>query len=144
MPDCPRSDIQNCSAEEIVNTYDNTILFTDFIIAEAIKKLKAQEGDINPSLLYVSDHGESLGENGIYLHGMPYGIAPDEQTKVPLIFWTTNTVAKAKGINLGCLRQKALTGTFSHDNIAHSLLGYMGVTTSLYKPDLDIFSTCKL
>lgn len=144
MPDCPRSDIQNCSAEEIVNTYDNTILFTDFIIAETIKKLKAQEGDINPSLLYVSDHGESLGENGIYLHGMPYGIAPDEQTKVPLIFWTTNTVAKAKGINLGCLRQQALTGTFSHDNIAHSLLGYMGVTTSLYKPDLDIFSTCKL
>ncbi len=142
-PDCPRSDIQNCTLDEITNTYDNTILFTDFIMAETIKQLKSHEKDINPSLLYVSDHGESLGENGIYLHGMPYGIAPDEQTKVPLIFWTTNTVANAKNLDLDCIEKKAITGEFSHDNISHSLLGYMGVSTGLYKPEFDIFASCR-
>lgn len=143
-PDCPRSDIQNCTKEEIINTYDNTILFTDFIIAETIKTLKARQKDINPSLLYVSDHGESLGENGIYLHGMPYAIAPKEQTHVPLIFWTTPDVAKAKNINLSCLNKTAKTKEYSHDNLSHSLLGYMGVSTKLYNPALDLFKECRI
>lgn len=142
-PDCPRSDIQNCGREEIVNTYDNTILFTDFVMSQVINTLKANEKTFNTSLMYFSDHGESLGEGGVYLHGMPYAIAPAEQTRVPLIVWVPDKTAKRKGINLECLKDKAKTGAFSHDNISHSLLGIMNVRTSLYRPDLDIFSGCR-
>lgn len=142
-PDCPRSDIQNCSREEIVNTYDNTILYTDYVMAQIIKTLKKYEGSFNPSLVYLSDHGESLGENGIYLHGMPYSIAPKEQTHIPLLMWIPDQTAKAKKIDLSCLKNVAKTGGFSQDNLAHSLLGYMDVQTSVYEPDMDIFKACR-
>lgn len=142
-PDCPRSDIQNCQLDEIVNTYDNTILFTDYIVSEIIKALKAREADVNPALIYMSDHGESLGENGIYLHGMPYSIAPKEQTHVPLMVWVGQSAAKAKGLSMACLEKNAASGTYSHDFLSHSLLGFMDVSTKLYKPELDLFKTCR-
>lgn len=78
MPDCPRSDIENCKDEELVNTYDNTIRYTDFVIAELIAKLKTYEEKYNTALIYVSDHGESLGALGLYLHATPYKFAPDD------------------------------------------------------------------
>jgi lipid A ethanolaminephosphotransferase len=142
-PDCPRSDIQNCTTEEIVNTYDNTILFTDYVMAKVIDILAAKADTVNPAMLYVSDHGESLGENGIYLHGMPYAIAPREQTHVPLIFWAPDQTAAAKGMDLSCLKDTANKKSFSHDHISHSLLGYMDVRTSLYNPALDLFEPCR-
>lgn len=142
-PDCPRSDIQNCNREEIINTYDNTILYTDKVIAEIIKVLKGYEDRVNPSLLYLSDHGESLGENGIYLHGMPYAIAPKEQTHVPFMMWLPEQTAKAKNIDLSCLKDMAKTNHISHDNLSHSLLGYMDVQTSVYHPEMDIFKPCR-
>lgn len=142
-PDCPQSDIQNCDKAAIINTYDNTILYTDYIMARVMDILSAKAGVIDPAMLYVSDHGESLGENGIYLHGMPYAVAPREQTHVPLIFWTPKETAKAKGLDLSCLNAAATKGGFSHDNISHSLMGYMDVKTALYHPALDIFKTCR-
>lgn len=85
VPDCPRSDIENCTNEELVNTYDNTIRYTDKVVARLIDKLKTLEQDYNVGLVYLSDHGESLGAMGLYLHGTPYKFAPDDQTRVPLM-----------------------------------------------------------
>ena len=61
----------------MTNAYDNTIAYTDKVLADLIDLLAMQEG-LSTSLIYVSDHGESLGEKGLYLHGAPYFMAPDE------------------------------------------------------------------
>lgn len=144
MPDCPRADIENCSVEQIVNTYDNTILYTDYVLSQTINKLKALEERYNTALIYVSDHGESLGENGLFLHGMPYSLAPEYQTKVPLMLWMSPGFAQAKQINADCLKQQAKqTDTYSHDYIFHSLLGVMDVSTSEYDATLDLFKQCR-
>lgn len=86
-PICKTSNLSECTQEEISNTYDNTILYTDYFLSEVIKLLKKNEDKFEASMVYVSDHGESLGENNIYLHALPYAIAPKEQTQVPLIIW---------------------------------------------------------
>ncbi|GLS84836.1 phosphoethanolamine transferase [Paraferrimonas haliotis] len=143
LPDCPRADIENCSVEEIVNTYDNTILYTDYVISQAIEKLESLEDKYNTALVYVSDHGESLGENGLFLHGMPYSLAPNHQTKVPLIMWMSPGFKTNKQINYDCLSQQAKNGNYSHDNIFHSILGIMDIETQEYEKSLDIFSTCR-
>ncbi|MBL4913324.1 phosphoethanolamine--lipid A transferase [Shewanella schlegeliana] len=142
-PDCPRSDIENCSIEEIVNTYDNTILYTDYVVSNVISKLEKLEDKYNTSLIYISDHGESLGENGMFLHGMPYSFAPDYQTKVPLMVWMSEGFKETRNINRECIKKEADNNQYSHDNIFHSILGVMEVETSDYKNSLDIFSSCK-
>ena len=99
-------------------------------------------GKYNPILIYVSDHGESLGENGIYLHAAPYVIAPKEQVNVPFLFWLPDETAAALQIDRDCL-QKHAGDVYSHDNLFHSLLGFGAVQTSLYQPELDIFAQCR-
>ena len=142
-PDCPRSDIENCTDEELTNTYDNTIRYTDFVIAEMIAKLKTYEDKYNTALLYVSDHGESLGALGLYLHGTPYKFAPDDQTRVPMQVWMSPGFTKEKGVDMACLQQKAADTRYSHDNIFSSVLGIWDVKTSVYEKGLDIFSQCR-
>lgn len=142
-PECARSDIQNCGDQEIVNTYDNTILFTDYVMANVIKILEKNSNQYNASMIYISDHGESLGENGLYLHGMPYAVAPDEQTHVPMITWFSDETIKAKKINQTCLNKLAKNEKYSHDNLSHTILGLMGVQTSVYKPYMDVLHTCR-
>ena len=141
-PACNSADIQNCSQEQIINTYDNTILYTDHIISSVIDILK-QHPQYQSSLIYISDHGESLGENGIYLHGLPYRIAPDSQIKIPFLLWMSDTQKRNDNIDEHCLRQNASTLRFSHDNIFHSVLGLMNTVTTLYQPELDIFAPCR-
>jgi lipid A ethanolaminephosphotransferase len=143
-PSCNQSDIENCTDEEIVNVYDNTIAYTDYVIAETIKKLQGYAKDYNVALMYMSDHGESLGEKGLYLHGTPYAFAPKEQTQIPLFMWLPQQYADAKGIDKGCLMAKAKQGTFSHDNLFHTLLGLYGVESNVINPRLDITATCRL
>ncbi|MGU5646530.1 MCR-3-related phosphoethanolamine--lipid A transferase [Aeromonas caviae] len=142
-PDCSRSDIENCTDEELTNTYDNTIRYTDFVIAEMIAKLKTYEDKYNTALLYVSDHGESLGALGLYLHGTPYKFAPDDQTRVPMQVWMSPGFTKEKGVDMACLQQKASDTRYSHDNIFSSVLGIWDVKTSVYEKGLDIFSKCR-
>ncbi|WP_261844138.1 phosphoethanolamine transferase [Aliamphritea ceti] len=142
-PDCPRSDIENCEVEEIVNTYDNTILYTDYVISQTIEKLKTLESEYNTALFYISDHGESLGENGVFLHGIPYLLAPDTQKKIPLITWFSEGFSREKGINENCLTEKAKTGSYSQDNVFHSMLGIMDVETAVYESSLDMFAECR-
>ena len=141
-PTCDTEEIQTCTHEQIINTYDNTILYTDHIISSVIdilKKFPAYES----GLLYVSDHGESLGENGIYLHGLPYLIAPKEQTSIPMLVWMNEVMKKSSHIDFDCLRKKAAKENFSHDNLSHSLLALMEVDSKWYDKKLDIFDSCR-
>jgi lipid A ethanolaminephosphotransferase len=141
-PDCPRSDIENCTAEELVNTYDNTIRYTDYVVAQLVEKLKTYQDRFNTVLLYVSDHGESLGEGGLYLHGAPYVFAPDEQTHVPMMMWMSQGYQTAQEIEADCLGAAAQNAAFSHDNLFSTVLGAMNVSTALYQQQKDILATC--
>ncbi|WP_258177773.1 phosphoethanolamine transferase [Photobacterium iliopiscarium] len=143
-PSCNRSDIENCTDQEIKNVYDNTILYTDYVDEQVIKLLKKNEGKYNVAMLYMSDHGESLGENGFYLHGAPFPIAPKEQKHVPWLLWIPTQYAQQKGINLSCLRSKEDIGHLSHDNLFHSLLGLYGVKSKVINPALDISTSCRV
>ncbi|MDT8282084.1 MAG: phosphoethanolamine--lipid A transferase, partial [Gammaproteobacteria bacterium] len=142
MPECSSASVHDCSDEEIVNAYDNTILYTDFILSEVIQYLKISPETKSAAMLYVSDHGESLGENGIYLHSMPYSMASRYQTHIPMLAWFSKDFAENKGLDTGCLNKKA-DDVLSHDNIIHSVLGVMDVTSDLYDMHLDIFASCR-
>ncbi|WP_336080614.1 phosphoethanolamine transferase [Thalassospira sp. CH_XMU1448-2] len=141
-PDCPRSDIENCSTQELVNTYDNTIRYTDYVVAQLIAKLKSYQDRYNTVLLYVSDHGESLGGGGLYLHGAPYMFAPEEQTHVPMMMWMSEDYQASREIEGDCLSSAARDAAFSHDNLFSTVLGAMHVSTSLYQQKKDILASC--
>ncbi len=140
-PTCDTADIQDCTKEEIVNTYDNTILYTDYIISSVIDLLK-KEQNVLSTMLYVSDHGESLGEKNLYLHGLPYKFAPDVQKDIPMILWFSDEFKKEEKIDVACLEKNAKEKEYSHDNLFHSVLGLLNVDTKVYEKDLDIFSEC--
>jgi lipid A ethanolaminephosphotransferase len=139
MPTCDTSDIQKCSHEEIVNTYDNTILYTDFILSSVIDIAK-KFSDRKIAIIFVSDHGQSLGENGTYLHGLPYAIAPQEQKHIPVMLWLSD-VAQNR-IDHACMKEKANNIPILHDHIFHSVIGLMQIKTSLLDQSLDIFQGC--
>lgn len=140
-PDCQRSDIQNCSQEQLVNTYDNTIAYTDFVLSKVISELSelSENDNIETSLLYVSDHGESLGESGVYLHGLPYAFAPKEQTHIPMLYWTDTIQTD---FDLSCLNSLAKS-PITHDNVFDTLLSIMSVRTKVYNIENDPFIQCK-
>ncbi len=142
-PTCDTAEIQKCTREEIANTYDNTILYTDFVVSRAIHILR-KFPHLESGLLYVSDHGESLGENNIYLHGLPYPIAPEEQKKVPMILWMSENMKKLDHLDYSCIAKKAKEDTFSHDNIFHTLLALMEIRSKTYDKSLDMFDSCRL
>ena len=98
-PECTEADLGGCSRESVVNAYDNSIRETDRVLAGLIGELEAKSGAVDSALLYLSDHGESLGEGGVYLHGAPWWIAPSEQTRVPMVFWLSEGYEKAMGVN---------------------------------------------
>ena len=140
-PACERQDIEQCTDEEIVNVYDNTIVYTDFILSQLIEKLKEYQEQYNVGLMYVSDHGESLGENGLYLHGTPYSFAPEYQTQVPWFVWLPEETATAFHIDMNCLKSSKDTD-ISHDYFFHSLLSFSRVSTQELNPKLNLFNAC--
>jgi lipid A ethanolaminephosphotransferase len=107
-----------------------------------IKLLKKHQDTVDGAMIYMSDHGESLGENGLFLHGAPYMIAPVEQTRVPFIAWFSDPYAQLTGLDRSCLQTKADAPT-SHDNLFHTVLGMMNVVTKVYNPALDTFAACR-
>ena len=141
MPECTNNALQSCTASEVVNVYDNSIAYTDHLLGLAISWLKTQQTHSTPALVYVADHGESLGENNLYLHGMPYAIAPDVQKRVPWITWLSPGFEQRSHITTACL-QKRLDMEISHDNYFHSVLGLMNVATGVYRDALDIYAPC--
>ena len=134
-PDCTRDDVQNCSREEIVNAYDNSILYTDHVLGELLRLLQRHADRIEPSLIYLSDHGESLGENGIYLHGLPYALAPDEQKHVPLLIW-------APARDQACMRARRDQPS-SQDNLFPTVLGLFSIGSREYQRRLDLLDGCQ-
>lgn len=142
-PTCDTNQIQDCSQEQLVNTYDNTILYIDYIVDKAINVLKSHQDQFTTSLVYLSDHGESLGENGAYLHGMPYAIAPSEQKHVPMLIWLSPDYQQRYGVNKSCIDKKAAQQGFSQDNLFSTMLGLTGIQTHEYQPSDDILTGCR-
>jgi lipid A ethanolaminephosphotransferase len=142
-PVCHTNQLSSCTTEELVNVYDNTILYTDHFLSQVIELLKRNTEQRDTAMIYVSDHGESLGENGLYLHAAPYTIAPEAQTHVPMVMWFSPAAYKHWGIDQGCMQGKQNDPELSHDNIFHSLLGLFAVQSSVYQPGLDMFSSCR-
>jgi lipid A ethanolaminephosphotransferase len=139
-PNCNREDINHCTQQQIINSYDNSLRYTDTVLNQLITLLQRQQG-YQSALMFVSDHGESLGEMGVYLHGLPYLIAPEEQTQVPMVWWLSTDFQRTARIATRCLQTKA-GNPASHDNIFHSILGMMDVVTTQYQARLDLGSAC--
>jgi lipid A ethanolaminephosphotransferase len=143
LPECAQEDqVQTCPREHIVNTYDNTILYTDHVLAQVIALLKSREAEFDSVMVYASDHGESLGENGIYLHGLPYVLAPDEQKHIPFLVWFSRGAPEAQRLDPACIAARR-TEEYSHDNLFDTALGLMGVRTAIYRQDRDMFAPCR-
>ncbi len=147
QPECRHDELRRCSVEEIRNAYLNSLRHTDHVLAQTLKMLKAQEDRVDTALVYVSDHGESLGEHGLFLHGMPYAMAPEVQTRVPMVAWASAGLAPASGLQPGCLQgawqAAAQAGGVAHDHLFHTLLGLLDVRTALHAPAFDLTQACR-
>lgn len=143
-PVCTTNQFENCTRDSIRAAYDNTILYTDYFLSKTIDLLRniADREAVDTAMLYFSDHGESLGENNVYLHGAPYMFAPAEQIEVPMIIWMSDHFAKRFGIDYKCLATRQ-SQPLSHDNIFHSVLGLLDVNTAILNPRLDLVHPCK-
>ena len=143
IPECDLANLRNCGREAVNNSYDNTILYTDYFVSRVIDELEKHSGEFVTAMLYVSDHGESLGENGLYLHGLPYSMAPREQIEVPMLFWASQSFYTDRAnVDSECLRRSAEHST-NHDAIFHTLLPMFGVESPLYDDDLDLLAACR-
>ena len=142
VPECRTEVLAECPQSELVNAYDNTIAATDRFLAQSIDWLAQRQAQYDTGLLYLSDHGESLGEYGLYLHGMPYAMAPDGQKHVPMIAWLGQGLRQRLGLSQDCLRA-GLEARLSHDNLYHTLLGALDVQAPSYQPGLDAWAGCR-
>ena len=142
-PVCTTNELEQCSREEIVAAYDNTILYTDYFLSRVIDLLReaTAEADVDTAMLYFSDHGESLGEKNMYLHGAPYIISPAEQRSVPMMLWLSDSFRSRFAIDQKCLAARA-GQEFSHDNVFHTVLGMLNVSTAIHNPKLDLVHAC--
>jgi lipid A ethanolaminephosphotransferase len=139
VPVCESSQLDKCPRQEIVNAYDNSILYTDYFLSRVIDFLKKNSDRFYTAMIYVSDHGESLGENNIYLHGLPYLFAPEAQKHIPFILWFSEGFEESYGIDrLGL--EKTSAERHSHDKLFDSVLGLLDITTKEYRPWQDIFA----
>ncbi|MBI4207838.1 MAG: phosphoethanolamine--lipid A transferase [Betaproteobacteria bacterium] len=141
-PACDNVQLDRCSRQEIVNAYDNTLRYTDYVLSRTIDLLRSNARRFDTAMLYVSDHGESLGENGLYLHGLPYALAPREQIQVPLLLWLSEDLRERLGIDAACLRTRQ-HAPLSHDYVYHSILGLSNVQTAIYRAEHDLFRPCR-
>lgn len=133
-PVCETNQLEECSQEEIDNAYDNAILYTDYFLSQVIALLKNNSDRFETAMIYISDHGESLGENGLYLHGMPYIIAPETQRHVPAIMWFGDSYDEIDRTALSVKVDKK----YSHDNLFHTILGLLEIETTDYSKEMDI------
>lgn len=141
QPACEKDDLRLCSREEIVNAYDNALLYTDHLLATLIQRLQAHADRVDSAVIYVSDHGESLGENNLFLHGIPYAIAPDVQKRVPMVMWFSAGFAQGRGLDAACLAQRARLPA-THDHLFHTVLGLLDVRTALHEKPWDLSAEC--
>jgi lipid A ethanolaminephosphotransferase len=126
-PICKSVEMANCTQEELINAYDNTILYSDYILATLIEELKQLKG-FDSSMIYISDHGESLGENNLYMHGIPASIAPKEQLEIPFIVWLSDGSKKLKD-----------NQEYSQHNVFHSVLDFLAIESPIYDENMSIY-----
>ena len=126
-PVCKSVELGNCSTNELFNAYDNTIVYTDYLLAKVIENLRELK-DYKSSMLYVSDHGESLGEKNLYMHGLPMSIAPKEQYEIPFIVWTSDNSTKLKQNN-----------NLTQNYVFHSVLKFLSLESPIYKEEMSIY-----
>jgi len=141
-PVCESNALNNCSRESIVNGYDNTLVYTDHVLASLIDVLRSNQDKVDTAMLYLSDHGESLGEYNLFLHGTPYMLAPEQQKHVAMLAWFSDSYQKAYSVDTHCL-QLSRDKPLSQDNLFHSMLGLLEVRSSVYQPALDMFAGCR-
>ena len=136
-PTCKTNQIEKCTQEEVSNAYDNAILYTDYFLQQTIEFLKSYDQEYDTAMIYMADHGESLGENGVYLHGLPYFMAPEAQTHIGALIWLGEGMKKIfDEKELQSRSDKA----YSHDNLFYTLLGIFEVKTKLYNSKMDILN----
>lgn len=133
-PVCREEEVSKCSQEELVNAYDNTIVYTDFFLSETINKLNSLKG-IPSMMIYVSDHGESLGEHGVYLHGTPYAFAPDVQKNIPFLIWRSDTAASTNQSTIS----NGLVANHGQHHVFHTILGAFDFNSPIYDEEKDVF-----
>ncbi|WP_271412088.1 phosphoethanolamine transferase [Pseudomonas sp. Q1-7] len=141
-PVCNSNALNDCSRQSIINAYDNTLVYTDYLLSSLIDLLRQNQDKVDTAMLYISDHGESLGEYNLFLHGTPYLLAPDQQKHVPLLTWFSDGYRQDFALDTACLaaeRDKPL----SQDNLFHSVLGLLQVRTEEYRGGLDLFASCR-
>ncbi|MBS4088818.1 phosphoethanolamine transferase [Pseudomonas rustica] len=141
-PVCESNALNNCSRESIVNGYDNTLVYTDHVLSSLIDVLRNNQDKVDTAMLYLSDHGESLGEYNLFLHGTPYMLAPEQQKHVAMLAWFSDNYQKSYSVDTHCL-QMSRDKPLSQDNLFHSMLGLLEVKSSVYQPDLDMFAGCR-
>lgn len=139
MPECRTNLLNECDSNQIINAYDNAIVSTDLLLDETISLLETYSGEYDTALVYLSDHGESLGEKGVYLHGLPYWMAPSAQTQVPLFFWLSDNLQQRLKANPDCITQK---DNVSHDHIFDTMLALFAVNTAQARTELNLLWGC--
>lgn len=141
-PACLTEDFSQCTQDEIKNTYTDTVRYTEYVISKAIEELEKLKATHDTALIYVSDHGESTGEMGLYLHGIPWMLAPDEQTHVPALMWFSDSYIQSRHLDMNCMTASKHE-LYSHDNISHTVLSLLDIDTTVYQRDLDLLSPCR-
>ena len=142
MPVCLSNALNQCSEQSIINAYDNTLVYTDHVLASLIDILRSKQDKVDTAMLYLSDHGESLGEYNLFLHGTPCVLAPEQQKHVPMLAWFSDSYRQDFAVDTDCLNQMR-NAPLSQDNLFHSMLGLLQVRTAVYKPQLDMFASCR-
>jgi len=126
-PVCNSVELGKCSQQELMNAYDNTIVYTDYILSKIIDDLKELK-EYKSTMIFVSDHGESLGEKNLYMHGVPLSIAPKEQYEIPFIVWVSDNSKQLK-----------TNETISQNHVFHSVLNFLNIQSPVYNEELNIF-----
>ena len=142
LPECKTNALAECSHAELINGFDNSIAYTDRFLGKTIDWLKAQSKSYDPAMLYLSDHGESLGEYGLFLHGVPYSFAPEVQKHIPMVAWFGEGMLARDKLSRSCM-EAGLDAPLTHDNLYHTVLGLMDVKTSSYRSALDALASCR-
>ncbi len=135
QPECKTVQVADCTPEELRNAYDNTIRYADYLLADLIEQLKTIK-DADVAMIYVSDHGQSLGEGGFYLHGAPIAVAPPQQRRIPFLVWMSDSFKQSRHLTDQMIIPAE---TFPHDFPFHSVMGAFGMRSDIYKPEYDIF-----
>lgn len=140
-PFCNSNAIQGCPRDQLINVYDNSILYTDHVLAQIIRTLQ-QYPQYQSAFWYLSDHGESTGESGLYLHGAPYMFAPSQQTHIPMLMWFSPKWQQYQPKTVNCLQQQK-DHTVGQDNLFPTVLSLLDINTQVKNQHLDLLQQCQ-